>query len=703
MRTASAERAKPDELSRRARFLATTHRNRIIVYNFCLVLAAIFKITGNLDVSWTVIALFSLATNLANLPIGLLLTRGRENLFGVPVLWFAMTLDVVFITSGIYLTGGSQSAWYTWYLANAAAAGLVAGRIAMGVVMVANAAAYLGLIVLTEDANPAVLETAVERLLLIYGPAFFSFLAVGEIRARRLKISQLRKLEAKRARQLQESEGRYRQLFEDAVVGHLVIDPKDTRVADLNVAAAVLLGRPAESIQGRTADELDLPWLKEVVDRALVERAEGSAMTTIGLNTDRSGERQLEIRCQRLAVGHRVQALATIVDVTDRTRLEQERALRVRLESLGTLAGGIAHDFNNALVEVLGSVSLARVKVKDNPADKDLQAAEQGLKKATNLTSKLLSFAPGGSPVKTEVDIGSLIKESIRHVFATSVNPISVRVADGLWPVNGDRSQLAHTLDNLLINARDATEEGDTVTVTAENAEICDPLGLSLAPGRYVSIRIEDTGCGIPVDIKERIFDPYFTTRNNGSGLGLTVAHTIVRNHGGALTIDSADGGGTTAEVFLPANPGLQDSASAPPSESSESSGLNIIVMDDEERVRETLIRMLEALGNHAHATADGEQAVRDYVDARRRGAPFDGLIMDLTVPNGMGGKEAIEELRRHDQSVRAIVSSGYSSDPVLADFSAHGFCGVLRKPFTLEELRRELGNLRNPNRTIHD
>jgi PAS domain S-box-containing protein len=376
-------------------------------------------------------------------------------------------------------------------------------------------------------------------------------------------------------------------------------------------------------------------------------------------------------------------------DITKEKRLEEELARANRLESIGIFAGGIAHDFNNLLTGVLGNVSLAKTIAE--PGDRIhhlLNETEKATYRAKGLTQQLLTFAKGGMPVKKLVSAGNLIKESVEfNLRGTSIG-YELRIADDLWPLEADEGQINQVIQNLVINSLQAMEEGaGIIKVTAENAEIIDSRELLLDPGRYVKITVTDQGPGIPAEIIDRIFDPFFTTKERGSGLGLASCYSIISKHHGNISVQSEEGRGTSFFLYLPAS----DEEPAPLIDETPTDAVRVrgrvMVMDDEELVRTVTKNMLEFKGYEVELAKDGMEAIEKYQQAIKNRKPFDVVVMDLTIPGGMGGREAISNLLVVDPKARAIVVSGYSNDPVMADFKGHGFRKVISKPFKLEEL----------------
>ncbi len=383
-------------------------------------------------------------------------------------------------------------------------------------------------------------------------------------------------------------------------------------------------------------------------------------------------------------------------DVTEHERLEQELVRATKLESVGILAGGIAHDFNNILTAVMGNIALAALDVESaTEAGRSLREAEKAALRARDLTQQLLTFAKGGEPVRAAVQLDGIVREIATFTLHGSKVRAEYDVPPDLWPADADKGQIGRVVQNLVLNAVQAMPEGGTIRIVLRNERVDRSSRLALAPGRYVQIAISDTGVGIRPEHLSRIFDPYFTTKQKGSGLGLAAVYSIVTKHRGCIDVQSQLGAGTTFRIWLPAPQTSADQAvgQEPPAQRLELKG-RVLFMDDEEPIRQMAGYLLARFGFEVVSVADGAEAVRRYQEARDAGHPFALVIMDLTVPGGMGGREAITHLRVIDPNVRAIVSSGYSSDPVLANYRAHGFCGVVAKPYEVEDFARVLRNV---------
>jgi signal transduction histidine kinase/ActR/RegA family two-component response regulator len=398
----------------------------------------------------------------------------------------------------------------------------------------------------------------------------------------------------------------------------------------------------------------------------------------------------------RDAEGALAGAVWVLRDVSDAARLEHERSKAARLESLGVLAGGLAHDFNNILIGVVGNLSLAQTMVRsgDEALRARLTHAEAACVRARGVTNQLLTFAKGGAPVKTTASIRELAVECTR--FALSGSSVAPRFAidPNLWAADIDTVQIGQVVHNLVLNAMQAMQRGGVVDVMVQNLEVTasDHVpGASLVPGKYVRVTVADKGPGIAPEHVTHIFDPYFTTKEKGSGLGLAISYSIVRAHGGAIAVDSELGQGSRFSVYLPASLRPLPVVTNGRVEVTRARSGRVLLMDDDPEVAEVAQDMLESLGYATAVAPSGRHAIDAFREAEASGNPFDAVILDLTVPGGMGGSEAVPHIKEIRPTVPCIVTSGYADDSVLARFRDYGFDGVLPKPFAIPDLRRAI------------
>jgi two-component system cell cycle sensor histidine kinase/response regulator CckA len=489
------------------------------------------------------------------------------------------------------------------------------------------------------------------------------------------------------------SEEKYRRLIETASDAIFIADASTGVIIDVNRRAEELLGLPSEKIIGMHQTHLHPKEEAERYQKMFIEHARSEGTITEDLFVCHKDGRKIpvEISASVTEVGGKKIVQGIFRDITERKKMEGELLRAQKIESLGILAGGIAHDFNNILTGILGNITLAKAHAKpgDRVIDR-LSEAEKACLQAKDLTQQLLTFSRGGVPVKKTVSITELLKDSATFVLRGSGVQCEFSIPDDLWLVEVDEGQINQVISNLIINAVQAMPEGGTIKVQAENIVVWTKDIPSLKDGRYLKISIKDQGIGIQEKHLHRIFDPYFTTKHRGSGLGLAVAYSIIKKHYGYIDVKSQLGVGTTFFIYLPASEHNITTNEKKVDKIFKGAG-RILLMDDEDVVRHVVGEMLKHLGYNVEFAKDGAEAIKLYEIAKERGKPFDAVVMDLTVPGGIGGKEAINKLLEIDPDVKAVVSSGYSNDPVLSNYTEYGFRGVVAKPYKLEELSKTL------------
>jgi two-component system cell cycle sensor histidine kinase/response regulator CckA len=485
--------------------------------------------------------------------------------------------------------------------------------------------------------------------------------------------------------------------YEDIRADAVITADTTGRIIMMNKVAEELSGWSLEDAVGREIDEVF-----NIVSGKTGRRCRGIfekilragcivGLTSLTVLISKDGSRRTIADSGTTVCGKDGAIIGVVIvfrDITEKIIMEDELIKARKLESLGILAGGIAHDFNNILMAVLGNISLTRREVT---ADTGLYAklfeAEKAVIRAKELTQQLLTFAKGGTPIKSMASIKELITDSADFALRGSNVSCNYDVAEDLWPIEADEGQISQVISNLVINADQAMPEGGVIRITATNISI-GPSRIDgvVVEGKYIKISISDSGVGMPREHLQRIFDPYFTTRKSGSGLGLAIVYSIVKKHGGLITVESEHGKGTAFHIYLPASQKEIKTVDKPAKIMALDTG-KVLVMDDEEAVRSVVGRILEHLGWEVECAEEGSQAIEAYKAALNSGYPFDVVIMDLTIPGGMGGKDAAEQLRALDAKAKVIVSSGYSNDPVLAEYRQYGFSGVINKPYRIEEM----------------
>lgn len=483
-------------------------------------------------------------------------------------------------------------------------------------------------------------------------------------------------------------------ILQTSTDGFMLVD-EDGMLADVNPALCAMTGYSREEIFAiRFVELIEAVSSSRQSILDTVKQA-GSLTTQVNLKTKSGGTVAGEMSATFAELEHRGNYFCFIRDITGRKKMEEELLKGQKLESLGVLAGGIAHDFNNLLTGIIGYVDLAMKTVApDDKVHGWLGSAKKASVRAQNLTQQLLTFSRGGEPIKKLLSIRELIEESTGFVLSGSNVKCEYEYSGDLWQVKADKGQLGQVIQNIILNGAQSMQSGGTIGVHAENIVVGENTSLPLVPGNYVKMIFTDKGSGISKNDLVKIFDPYFSTKPSGNGLGLTICHSIVSKHRGTITVESKPGVGTTFAIYLPALKSAgQESGSEQTVQAIHGTG-RVLIMDDEEQVRAIVGEMLTHLGYQPGFAMDGAEAIKLYQQAMLNAAPYDAVIIDLTIPGGMGGKEAIVKLLQIDPGVKAIVSSGYSNDPVMAEYTVYGFSGVVTKPFDIEQLSKVLNDI---------
>ncbi|OPY13005.1 MAG: Blue-light-activated protein [Syntrophus sp. PtaB.Bin001] len=500
---------------------------------------------------------------------------------------------------------------------------------------------------------------------------------------------------------LEESEERYRTLFENNHTIMLLTNPENGRIIDANPAACHFYAYDRETMRRMTMSDIDMLTL----DQGFWANASQCQNFYSRHRLSDGRIRDVEIYTGPIHVDEQLHLCSIIHDITDRKRMEEELTRVHKLESIGILAGGIAHDFNNLLAVVMGTISLVKMIIKgDDQIFEELSRAESACIQARELTSRLITFSEGGGPLKKVQVLDRLLRESASIALSGSNVQCIFELPENLWPVLIDEGQMQQVVLHLVRNAREAMPEGGEIRVRAENVLISEDVKPALKEGAYVKWSVEDQGHGIPEEYRSKIFDPYFTTKPlgdiKGMGLGLAICHSIIKKHEGLISYRTETGKGTLFTVYLPASPEEKVLSHEDVDQISAGAQGKILIMDDEETVRQVMGQILTYLGFDVVTAGNGDEAVALYVEAMKKGRPFDLVILDLTIRGGMGGKVAVQKMSEIDPDVKAIITTGYSNDPVVQSFRDYGFKGAITKPFTLMTLRTVVRDVLTGDRT---
>lgn len=496
---------------------------------------------------------------------------------------------------------------------------------------------------------------------------------------------------------LRESEDKFRTTFDfnpDAVT---ISRLDDGCYLDVNQGFTRITGFSRDEVIGKTVLELNL-WHDPADRNKLVQglREKGfyqNLQTQFRLKDDSVITALISARLISLkGITH---LLSVTRDITEMKKFEYEKLKFEKLESLGVLAGGIAHDFNNILTGIMGNISFAKVFLDTtHKSNKLLAEAEKAAARAAGLAQQLLTFARGGQPIKHVISLKHLVDEALSFALRGSNVKGIVDIPESIHAFEADGGQMTQVFHNIIINATQAMPGGGVLTVSGRNELLNEKNAFSLSPGPYLRLTFIDQGCGISADDLKKIFDPYFTTKSTGTGMGLSSAHSIVHKHGGHIQAASIVGKETTFTIHLPslgkASAHHQEETSGQPA--GEHTGGSILIMDDEEMVIKVASSMLAYLGYNVTTCSNGEETIDHYKASMDSNTPFLAVIMDLTIPGGMGGKQAAEQILSQFPNACLIVSSGYSNDPIMSNYCDYGFSGAIAKPYNIQKFKEMLG-----------
>jgi two-component system, cell cycle sensor histidine kinase and response regulator CckA len=495
-------------------------------------------------------------------------------------------------------------------------------------------------------------------------------------------------------RALAESEQRFRLLYEEAPVPYQSLDDEG-RVLAANPCWLRRLGYAENEVLGRSFTDFLVSEQRWGFENFFA----GFKRDEVPSGTDwellrKDGTTLLarfRSRVGRFSSDRSRQIHSVFEDVTERRKTEAETLQTCKLEAVGLLAGGLAHDFNNALLIIIGNLQMARMFSSSSETHmRQLHNAEQACLRARDLTSQFLTFAKGGQPITQTGRIGKLIRDTAAFAVSGSNVGCEFEIDADHSAVNADFGQIAQVINNLVINADQAMPDGGAMQIGVANVRH-DGISPPLPEGSYVRITVKDEGTGIAPEHVDRIFDPYFTTKAGGSGLGLSSCYSIIRNHGGHIGVESTPGVGTVFTIHLPCSTKCLNEPGDKQDEPILRGQERILIMDDEPAVREFSRMILEELGYTVGVAANVAEVVGEYQAAWADGNAYDAVILDLTIRGGPGGREAMQQLRGVNPEVRGIVCSGYSADAIMAKYRDHGFCGVVVKPYEVIDLAKAL------------
>lgn len=479
--------------------------------------------------------------------------------------------------------------------------------------------------------------------------------------------------------------------------GVIAISP-DERIIFINNSAADIIGYSESNALGRPIHDI-FYIMDDQTSEPVTVTVGASGARRLVLVTHELKEIAISLSTSPIKTvdGRIIGTVVVFQDITTEKKMEQEILKAEKLEALGILAGGIAHDFNNILAAILTNIQLISFKIKKNEdVGEYLLNTEKIARKASELTKQLLTFSRGGAPVRKDASLVDLIKDTAEFILRGAKIKADYQIPADLWEASVDEGQISQVFQNLVLNAKQAMPRGGTLKISAANITVGEDSHLK--PGNYVKITFTDCGEGISKENLSKIFDPFFTTKKDGNGLGLATSYSIVMQHEGYIEVESVEGQGTTFTVYLPSSNTLTPKIKTIPKPFFAGSSFKILLMDDELVILSNLREMLEYYGHRVVLATDGAEAIALYKQAAEMNDRFDVVIMDLTIPGGMGGQEAIAQLRDYDPKVKAIVSSGYANDPIMAEYERYGFCGVVSKPYKIDELNEILYQVVNPS-----
>lgn len=479
------------------------------------------------------------------------------------------------------------------------------------------------------------------------------------------------------------------------------------RITLLNEIAEALTGWSRRNATGRQLDEVfrlfnnetRQPYPNPALQVLTTEKPFTGQRDDILVDVNKN-EYFVDTSCAPIRLDENSPPLGTILvfrDVTRQHNIEAELLKAQKLESISVLAGGIAHDFNNLLTGIMGNIGLSKLELSTSSEPyKRLDEAEHATTRAKELTQQLLTFARGGNPIKKTASIRDLITKSVHFAMRGANVQAEIDIPPDLWNADIDQGQINQVLHNLVINALQAMPDGGQLRVTAENVGLPSQTHIPLSAGQYIKISVQDEGVGISPQHLSRVFDPYFTTKHSGNGLGLATSYAIIEKHEGYITANSEVGQGSNFTFYLPASQKKAQNNAIPDVNRPINGQGRLLVLDDDQVVIDVLQRVLKSLGYECVFVEDGQTAIATYRMAHEGQVPFDAVLMDLVLPGGMDGLETLQHLRKIDPQVRAIISSGYANSPLMTEYAEHGFLASVAKPYRISELSQTLSQVVN-------
>ncbi len=498
----------------------------------------------------------------------------------------------------------------------------------------------------------------------------------------------LEELVRNRTAELSESEEKYRTLVEHSHDGIYIY--AGGGFLFVNNRMCDITGYTKVELSGMNFLELAHPEDRERIREYELLRESGAKVPSVfqvRIMKKDGIERYIEFSAKGITYHGKYAVLGVGRDITALKLFDEEQSKMDKLESLGVLAGGIAHDFNNFLAAIIGNISLARLMVEPGSNIYEiLTSSEHAASQASALTRQLLTFSKGGEPVKDLVSITTLLQESCNFILSGSNVTAEFNFPEDLRLINADPGQITQAINNIILNANQAMPEGGRILISAENIKISDNSTIPLKKDSYIRIQIKDEGIGIPEEQLTIIFDPFFSTKQLGTGLGLSTAYSIIHKHHGHILVESGINSGSTFIIYLPSVTEKMEKKQMEIDFLTAGEG-KILIMDDKEIIRDTMEAILIRLGYEVECAVNGREAIEKYSNSMKNGNSFNAVILDLTIPNGMGGEETVKELLSIDPDIRAIVSSGYSTNPVMSNYETYGFRGVILKPYSISQI----------------